>query len=126
MKPKEQFLENLKAKIKLYKDAYDYNKDLPDDLFEALNGSFHISEDKPPPAETSTEYGANIQAVRDIITKAGRKGIRKKEIKELFPYEGNVETIVTNALSSLNKAGEIEGFKPTGETIKGFYWRLKA
>src|SRR5258707_15047468 len=98
MTTKQKFLENLKAKIKLYQDAYAYNKDLPDDLFEALSahngGNFELAAVKPPPDDTAVEYGANINAIRETITREGRKGIRKKENKDLYPYEGNVKMIL--------------------------------
>lgn len=129
MTPKEKFLENLKAKIKLYQDAYDYNKGLPDDIFEAINGKEVSLTSKQNPAlngGANLEYGVNIKSVRDIIKEAGEKGIHKQGIMKLFPYDvENKITVITNALSSLNKGNEIEGIKPKGIKIKGFYWRMK-
>lgn len=128
MRPKEIFLENLKAKIKLYQDAYEYNKGLPDDVFETLNGKSVELEAKQAKVlnPTGSEYGININAVRDIIRNAGEKGIHKQDILKLFPYDvENKMTIITNALSSLNKGNEIEGIKPRGIKMKGYYWKMK-
>ena len=137
MTNKEKFLNSLQAKIKAYQDAYDYNKNLPDDLFDSLGGSGGISITAQKPRNGAKkakanggEYGANINSVRKIIEQAGTDGIGRQAIVEVFPGAGaigekKVYSIVTNSLSSLNKGDEIEKFKPKGKKMRGYYWRTK-
>lgn len=130
MTTKEKFLQTLKAKIKVYQDAYDYNSSLPDDVFESLNGtSKHevVVTSHRPKVVIGNEYGANINAVRDIIKASGSDGTTKGNILEIFPGddENKKYTIVTNALSSLMKGNDIEKFKPKGIRMRGYFFRMK-
>lgn len=129
MTTKQKFLQSLKTKIKVYQDAYDYNVGLPDDVFESLNGNHAaVAPSQKGTVVIGNEYGANINAVREIIKQTGNEGASKSGILERFPGDDDAKkySIVTNALSSLNKGGEIEKYKPRGAKMRGYYWRIKA
>lgn len=125
MTSKDKFLRNIQDRIKVLQSAYDYNKNLPDDIFESLNGSnIELAKVSKKVIHNESGYGANINTLRDIL-KNSPNGISKSEILEQFPdVEGDKYTIVTNALSSLMKGGELEKIKPK-KKMRGFYWKLK-
>lgn len=125
MTPKENFLRSIQERIKVLQAAYDYNKNLPDDIFESLNGS-NIEPERIPKKVVYNEngYGVNINTIREIL-KTSPSGISKSEIIDRFPdVDGDKYIIVTNALSSLMKGGELEKIKPK-KKMRGFYWKLK-
>lgn len=125
MTSKEKFLLNIQERIKVLQSAYDYNKNLPDDIFESLNGS-NIEPVSILKKVTHNEggYGANINTLREIL-KNSPDGIAKADILKQFPnVDGDKYIIVTNALSSLMKGGELEKIKPK-KKMRGFYWKLK-
>jgi len=129
MTAKDRFLGNIQAKIKILQAAYDYNKNLPDDLFESMGEPVVLKEKTSAVNGHHTEekeYGVHINNLRGILSASG-EGLSKSEIMERFPkVAGDKYTIVTNALSSLNKGGEVEGIKPKGKKMRGFIWKLKA
>lgn len=136
MTTKEKFLQNILTEIKELQLAYDNSKNLPDRIFESLNGSVKANI---PKVETikrkddsngQKEYGANANAVRELL-KATSEGLTKSEIIDKFPnaeqYEpAIVYTMVTNVLSALNQNDEIEKYKPRGKKMRGYYWKLKS
>lgn len=133
MTTKEKFLNNLLSKIKVLQDAYNYNKNLPDDVFESLSGDV-VPKIKPANGtslapHSEKEYGANINAVRDLL-KSNSDGMVKSDIIDNFPDASQYDpaelyTIVTNVLSSLNKGGEVEKYKPVGKKMRGYFWKIK-
>lgn len=84
MTTKEKFLQGIRAKIKVLQDAYDYNKNLPDDVFETLNGNAVKLNNEIKSNELSDrEYGANINTVRYLI-EAHPEGCSKSELVKGF------------------------------------------
>jgi hypothetical protein len=133
MKAKEQFLQNILARIKVLQDAYAYNKDLPDDVFESLlNGNGHSKGFQPIESAINgngkKEYGDKKNLVRDIIA-SEKNGLKRADIimkyVQLRPGEKAVN-IVTNAITGLSNDGEIEAYKPRNKRGKGAFWRVKA
>jgi hypothetical protein len=139
MTAKEQFLQNIKNRIKVLQDAYDYNKNLPDDVFESLFGNINVNGNGQQQAERVAitidgqqqvlEYGANKKLIRDIIANAAN-GIMKQTIIDKVlvarPSETkeDVSYIVTNALAAMAKDKEVAKFKPSGFRGKGYYWKM--
>jgi len=137
MKPKEAFLQNIKAKIKVLQDAYDFNKSLPDDVFESLfdssNNGRELSLDTPKVAISAenhngfekidiTGYGAKREIVKGVIAaKAG--GTDKKSIVSYLQSNYDLEKnkagmMVTNTVTALIKDNEIEAIKRGKYRIK--------
>lgn len=144
MTTKEKFLQNIKNRIKVLQDAYDYNKNLPDDVFEflggdmavngygkSLNGSDRMSNvvGEIPVEQLAIGYGSNKKLIREIIS-GTNDGIQKQKIIEQFsqtrPGEKKevIYNIVTNALAAMAKDGEIVKYKPTWYKGPGFFWKM--
>jgi hypothetical protein len=131
MKPKEKFLFNIQQKIKILQDAYNYNKNLPDDIFESLieltpnhnsNGVTHVKNEV-----VESAYGENTKMIASILEER-KVGMLKSEIIEQIkknkPELTNLDKLATNALSSMGDRGHVKGYKPKGYKIKGYYWTM--
>lgn len=130
MTRKENFLNNILVRIKVLQEAYDYNKGLPEDLFESLPSQNGHSNGfgKAIANNTKKEYGANKKAVTEIIAleKSGlKRGDIIKRFQEMFPQETKASSIVTNALVGLANDESIESYKPRNKKGRGAYWRIK-
>lgn len=129
MKAKNILLENIKAKIKLWQDAYKFNEALPDDVFElSLNGSSGINlpieenkipltkeENHSPKLEDIDAYGAKRRAIKGLIS-SNPNGVFKKAVisylETIYKIEKNkAESMATNTITALIKSEEIEAFK---------------
>lgn len=129
MNAKEKFLANIQQRIKVLQDAYEYNKNLPEDMFENLGNG--IMQATPPDSGAKnngsgiveTGYGAYKKSVKDIIS-SHRMGVLKKDIIKVFhkQYPNAGDTAVTTALVALQKEGDIRKEKPKGIKVKGFLW----
>lgn len=136
MKPKDIFLQNILAKIKVWQDAYDFNKSLPDDVFESLlngsNGHKGSIEEKHIPlakeennnltSEGINAYGAKSQIIKDFIA-SKQHGVEKSSIISYLQTFHGVEkkkavSMATNTITSLIKGNEIEAFKRGKYRIK--------
>jgi hypothetical protein len=132
MTPKQTFLANIQAKIKILSDAYEQAKNLPNDVFEGLTTSGSTSSDESPVNGHESHYeetglsdsGSFREAVRGIIEDA-KYGIMKKDImakfRKLYP-KSQPERTVTYALTGLQTKGEIRKYKPSGKSVKGYLW----
>ncbi len=139
---KQLFLNRIEEQIKILRDAYEYNKSLPDSFFENLNltpmvdmptanvfkASNPNSTVRPDQYIDITEYGANRKLIIDILKVEG-VGMVKWNIARRFaeltgkdPEE--IGAMVTNGLSGLNHEGSIKPYKPEGLKFKGFFWTL--
>ena len=131
MKTKEAFLQNIKAKIKVLQDAYDFNRSLPDDVFESLfnvpNNGHDLTLETKEVAVLSKDdnntfekididdYGAKRDIVRKLIAN-NVGGIDKKSIITYLTSTYQLEKdkaamMVTNTITALIKGDEIEAFK---------------
>ena len=138
MKTKEAFLQNIKAKIKVLQDAYDFNRSLPDDVFESLfnvpdNGHDLTIETKEVAVLTKggnnsyekidiDGYGAKRDIVRRLIS-ANERGVDKKSIISYLTSTYDLDKdkaamMVTNTLTALAKGNEIEAIKRGKYRIK--------
>jgi hypothetical protein len=138
MKPKEAFLQNIKAKLKVLQDAYDFNKSLPDDVFESLFNSSNNSHELPIETKESkvlaneghngfknvdiNDYGAKREIIKGLIAnKVG--GVDKKSIINYIISTYSVDKdkaamMVTNTITALSKSNEIEVVKRGKYRIK--------
>jgi hypothetical protein len=130
MKPKEEFLHNIQAKIKVLQDAYDFNKSLPDDVFESLFKKINnhaelpiITNDVPEtvinkdanPKIDINEYGAKYKIVKSLI-ESNVNGIEKKSVinylSKVYKMEKDkAKMTATNTIKRLTDDDEIEAFK---------------
>lgn len=136
MKPKDIFLQNIKAKIKVWQDAYDFNSSLPDDVFESLlNGSNGIElsieakkiplikeENNNSESDDINAYGAKSKLIREFIS-SKQNGVDKKSIVTYLQTVHNVEkkkagSMATNTITALIKNNEIDAFKRGKYRIK--------
>ena len=132
MKPKDIFLQNIKERIKVWQDAYDFNKSLPDDVFESLlNGSNTIEpkkiasinyESDNSKSEDINAYGAKNRIIKNFIS-SKPAGVEKKSIiSHLQIVHGmekkKAETTATNTITALVRDNEIEAFKRGKYRIK--------
>lgn len=119
----------------MWQDAYDFNKSLPDDVFELLlinsNGKdlsiegkeISVTEDgyENPKVEDINAYGAKSKIVKDFI--ASKHGVDKKSLVNHLQTVHNVEkkkaeSMATNTITALVKSNEIEAFKRGKYRIK--------
>lgn len=154
MTAKEIFLSRIELQIKSLQDAYEYNKNLPDSLFENLVPVSN-AVDKPTANVTKTlidnsvlnfqqlkyvskdfqqtlskeyEYGQNKKMLISILTDEGKAMVKWNITKKFAELSGKsveeVTNTITNTLATLNSDRTIIGYKPEGLKFKGYFWGL--
>lgn len=141
LSPKQLFLQRIEEQLKVLKDAYEYNKSLPESFFENLqlspavdmptanvHKSLTDSTVRPDKYIDITEYGANRRLILDILKNEG-VGMVKWNIASRFAEltgkkREEIDNMITNGLSGLKYEGSVVPYKPEGLKFKGFFWTL--
>ena len=139
MTKKEAFLNSISEQINILQQAYNYNKALPDYIFETLQDislpasiERNITKEEPVKVNEesgSLEYGENKRLVLKILNDKNKAMLKaeilKKFTEEVVMPEKLALNAVTNALAALNRDHEVKGYKPAGLKFKGLFWTLE-
>lgn len=136
MTKKETFLNSILDQIKVLQLAYDTNKNLPEYIFENMQGitlpanvEKNIETIEPAKEDgAALEYGLNKKTILKVLGD-NKKAMLKADILDKFldnvvmPQKMAINA-VTNSLAALSQEETIKGYKPAGLKFKGKFWTL--
>jgi len=140
MNAKETFLKKLADQVKIYEEAIEFNKKLPESFFEGLQNDFHpgLETEKAisningiglyKAEDNKYDYGKNKRTVTEILKNNNRVMMKGDIIDEYerITGENDAAKTVTNSLAALSTEKVVKGYKPEGYKIRGYYWGLLA